>query len=137
VAIPFGTGVPYDLIVDTRSRLLKIQVKTGWFSNGSIIYKGERRIREANPYATRPYTESEVDYFAVYYPPSKSIFVVPFSVCNGRGNLRLESSRNGQQKLIKWANDFSWEKHIEELQSEASKVFRYVEPQFNSCDINI
>src|ERR1044071_8459455 len=30
VSIPFGTGASYDLVVDTATRLLKIQVKTAW-----------------------------------------------------------------------------------------------------------
>src|SRR5437016_187107 len=102
VSIPFGTGAPYDLIVDTSSRLCRIQIKTGWFSKGCIHYRGKRRMREAHPYATRPYTESEVDYFAVYYPASSSIYVVPFKVCDGDGCLRLDPAHNGQQKLIRW-----------------------------------
>lgn len=115
VSIPFGTGAPYDLVVDTGSRLCKIQVKTGWFRKGCIVYNGKRRMREAYPYATRPYMESEVDYFAIYYPPTESIYVVPFKICSGNGCLRLDPVHNGQQKLIRWARDFTWEKHIEEL----------------------
>jgi PD-(D/E)XK endonuclease len=115
VSIPFGTGAPYDLIVDTGSRLYKVQIKTGWFRQGCIIYRGDRRMREAHPYATRPYTETEVDYFAIYYPPVDSIFVVPFKVCGATGCLRLEPVLNGQQKHIRWARDFTWEKHMEQL----------------------
>jgi PD-(D/E)XK endonuclease len=37
VSIPFGGGVPYDLIVDTRARLLRIQVKTGRLRKGCIL----------------------------------------------------------------------------------------------------
>ena len=76
VSIPFGSGAPYDLIVDTGSRLYKIQVKTGWFHNGRILYRGKRRMREAFPYATRPYTELEVDFFAIHYPAAESIDII-------------------------------------------------------------
>ncbi len=115
VSIPFGTGAPYDLLVDTGSHLYKIQVKTGWRRKGCILYKGQRRMREASPYTTRPYTESEVDHFAIYYPLTNSIYVVPFRICGGNGCLRLEPVQNGQQKLIRWASDFTWAKHVEEL----------------------
>ncbi|MGB9179355.1 MAG: group I intron-associated PD-(D/E)XK endonuclease [Pyrinomonadaceae bacterium] len=115
VSVPFGTGAPYDLIVDNGSRLCKVQVKTGWFCKGCILYRGKRRVREAHPYASRPYTEKEVDYFAIYYPPADSIYVVPFKICGGDGCLRLDPTHNGQQKLIQWARDFTWVKHIEEL----------------------
>ena len=46
VSVPFGTGAPYDLVIDNGSRLCKVQVKTGWFRNGCIIYRGDRRVRK-------------------------------------------------------------------------------------------
>lgn len=115
VSVPFGSGAPYDLIVDTGLRLYKIQIKTGWLRKGCINYRGRRRVREAHPYATRPYTENEVDYFAIYYPATTSIYVVPFRTCHADGCLRLDPVQNGQQKFIRWAQDFSWENHIHEL----------------------
>ncbi len=115
VSVPFGTGAPYDLIVDAGPRLCKVQVKTGWLRNGCILFKGLRRVREAHPYAVRLYDESEVDYFAVYYPPTETVYVVPLKECNGGGCLRLAPAHNGQQKLIRWAIDFTWEKHLKEL----------------------
>jgi hypothetical protein len=74
-------------------------------------------VREANPHAARPYKETEVDYFAIYYPPTDLIYVVPFKMFAGTGCLRIDPVRNGQQKLIRWARDFTWAKHIEELTS--------------------
>lgn len=122
VSIPFGAGAPYDLIVDAGTGLYRIQVKTGWLRKGCILYKTQRRVREAHPYATRRYMESEVDYFAIYYPLTDSIYVVPFKMWSGSGCLRLDSVRNGQQKLIRWASDFTWEKHIEELTASFLKT---------------
>jgi PD-(D/E)XK endonuclease len=124
VSIPFGTGTPYDLMVDTGARVYKIQVKTGWYRKGCVIYRGRRRVREALPYRSRAYTEFEIDYFAIYYPPTDSIYVVPRAACGGSdGCLRLDPVLNGQQKLIRWAADYTWEKHIAELQPESSPAF--------------
>ena len=126
VSIPFGSGAPYDLMVDTGKRALRIQVKTGWYQKGCIKFRCMRRVREALPYKARAYDEDEVDYFAVYYPPNNSIYVVPRAVCGkGAGCLRLEPVLNGQQKLIRWARDYTWEKHIAELQSESLVVQDY------------
>lgn len=119
VSIPFGIGAPYDLVVDTGSRLYRVQVKPGWLRKGCIVYKGKRRMREAYPYATRPYTELEVDYFAIYYPQTESIYVVPYRICSGDGCLRLDPVQNGQQKLIRWASDFTWAEHVKELTEPA------------------
>lgn len=115
VSVPFGSGAPYDLIVDNSSGLYKIQVKTGWFHNGCILYNGKRRMREAAPYAERSYERSEVDYFAVYYPTTKSIYVVPFGACVGKGCLRIDPVHNSQQRSIRWAENFTWENHVSEL----------------------
>lgn len=30
VSTPYGDNDPYDLLVDTESRILKVQCKTGW-----------------------------------------------------------------------------------------------------------
>ncbi|MFL6275954.1 MAG: group I intron-associated PD-(D/E)XK endonuclease [Blastocatellia bacterium] len=125
VSIPFGSGAPYDLMVDTGQRALKIQVKTGWYQRGCILFRCMRRVRESSPYKARVYSEDEVDYFAVYYPPNDSIYVVPRAACGkGTGYLRIEPVLNGQQKFIRWARDYTWEKHISELQSESSSANR-------------
>jgi hypothetical protein len=119
VSIPFGSGAPYDLMVDTGKRALRIQVKTGWYRKGCILFRCMRRVREASPYKARIYSEDEVDYFAVYYPPNDSIYVVPRTVCGaGTGCLRIEPVLNGQRKLIRWSRDYTWEKHVAQLQSE-------------------
>ena len=47
VSIPFGSGAPYDLMVDTGKRALRIQVKTGWYQKGCILFRCVRRVREA------------------------------------------------------------------------------------------
>jgi PD-(D/E)XK endonuclease len=120
VSVPFGSGAPYDLIVDTGRRAYRIQVKTGWYRKGCIIFRGNRRVREALPYKARAYAENEVDFFAVYYPLLDSIYAVPRDACaGGFGCLRLDPVLNGQQKLIRWAADYTWEKHIADLRTES------------------
>jgi PD-(D/E)XK endonuclease len=76
------------------------------------------------PYRSRAYAEFEIDYFAIYYPPTDSIYVAPRAACGGSdGCLRLDPVLNGQQKLIRWAADFTCEKHIAELQPESPPAF--------------
>lgn len=118
VSLPFGGGAAYDLIVDTGTRLLKVQVKTGWQSNGGLLYKGQRRVKDATRNCMRQYRKDEVDFFAICFPATSSIYIVPFSEASGYGRLRIAPVMNGQQKLIRWAADFTWEKHIDYLRSE-------------------
>lgn len=43
VSVPFGPGASYDLLVDTGTNFLRVQVKTAWISRGVIKYKCLRR----------------------------------------------------------------------------------------------
>jgi PD-(D/E)XK endonuclease len=114
VSLPFGTGASYDLVVDAGTRLLKIQVKTAWVSNGCILYKSQRR-QPGTGLTRRAYKSGEVDYFAAYCPATEIIYVVPAEKHGVEGRLRLNPVRNGQAKLIRWAADYTWERHIKEL----------------------
>ena len=118
VSIPFGTGASYDLVVDAGARLIKIQVKTAWVSNGCVHYKSQRRQPGAG-LTRRPYRLGEVDYFAAYCPPTKTIYVVPAENHGFEGRLRLDPVKNGQSKMVKWAVDYLWEHHVEELKKYA------------------
>lgn len=119
VSIPFGNGCAYDLIVDAGARLLKVQVKTGWESHGCLTFKGRRRVRDSRSNGMRRYREGEVDFFAVYFPQASRLYAVPFGVIGVDGLLRLRPARNGQRKFIRWAEDFTWEKHLERLRGES------------------
>lgn len=117
VCIPFGTGACYDLVVDVGQRLFKIQIKTAWLKNGCVRYKSQRRQPGAG-LTRRPYKNGEVDFFAAYCPATQSIYVVPAENHGCEGRLRLNPVKNGQSKLVKWAADYAWEQHIEELRKK-------------------
>lgn len=118
VCIPFGTGGPYDLAVDTGTRIVKVQVKTATFERGCILCRTRRR--NANYDRTmRRYEKGEVDYFAIYCPQLNEIYGMPFEAVRASASLRIEPTINKQEKLIRWAKDFSWEKHIAELKGIA------------------
>ena len=114
VSIPFGTGASYDLIVDNGHSLFKIQVKTAWMSGGCVRYKSQRR-QPGRRLTRRPYRKGEVDYFAAYCPANKTIYAVLAENHGNEGRLRLDAVKNGQKKLVRWAADHSWVRHVEEL----------------------
>jgi hypothetical protein len=124
VSVPFGSGGAYDLIVDTGVRLLKVQVKTGWHRNGRLLYNGRRRIKDSHQNGMRRYRSGEVDVFVVYDPEADNLYVAPPTAMGVGGCLRLEPVLNGQQKFIRWARDYTWEKQIAELRSESLSANR-------------
>ncbi len=119
VSLPYGSGASYDLVVDTGSRLLKIQVKTAWINKGCIQYKSQRRQSGAG-LTRRPYRNGEADYFVAFCPANGNLYVVPAENHGVQGRLRINSVKNGQMKLIRWAVDFTWERHIAELRKECA-----------------
>lgn len=121
VSIPFGTGASYDLVVDAGGHLLKIQVKTAWLDGGCLRYHSQRR--RGGGYETRRlYRDGEADYFAVYCPQTDALYAVPTEMHRTEGRLRLTPAKNKQQKLIKYASDYSWEKHIEKIKGKMTQV---------------
>jgi hypothetical protein len=126
VSVPFGNGCAYDLVIDTGTRLYKVQVKTGWKRKGCLAYKGRRRIKDSSHDGMRSYRADEVDFFVIYFPPADAIYVMPSKVATGDRFLRLDPVLNGQHKLIRWAADYTWEEHVETLRESEFAPFMQI-----------
>jgi PD-(D/E)XK endonuclease len=120
VLLPFGGGAPYDLIVDTGIRLVKVQVKTGRLRNGCILFP-TLRFSGHNGKGRR-YISGEFDVFAVYCPDNEQIFIVPLGENPADGRLRCFDTRNNQQQKVRWAKDFAFDDHVKELRREVELV---------------
>lgn len=118
VCIPFGSGGPYDLAVDTGTRIVKVQVKTATFGKGCIQCRTRRRNANYNR-TMRRYEKGEVDYFAIYCPQLNELCGISFDAVKGTAWLRIEPTLNKQEKYIRWAKDYNWDKHIAELKKIA------------------
>ncbi len=133
VSIPFGTGASYDLVVDTGTFLCKIQVKTAWIKKDCVVYKSQRRQPGAG-LTRRKYKKGEVDYFAVYCPNMKTLYAISAEDHGVQGNLRLNPTKNGQSKFIRWAADYSWENHIKELKNKYTRQESNLRPSVPETD---
>jgi len=103
VSIPFGSGQPYDLVVDLGGwDLLKVQCKTGWLNKSCIAFNARSTDHGQG---RRPY-HGLAHIFAVYFPPTRSVYLVPLDVAGHHGWLRLEPTRNNQRKGIWFAANF-------------------------------
>lgn len=118
VSLPFGGGAAYDLVVDTGARLVRVQVKTGKFDSGCVLYN-VRRHRGSRYNAFSRYHADELDVFAIWCPDNEQLYAVPVEhSLTVEGRLRLAETLNLQAKKIKWAHVFAWEAHITALRSE-------------------
>ncbi len=104
VAVPFGEGQPYDLIVDLGDRdFLRVQCKRAWPLQGCVVFNARSTDHGRGP---RPYI-GLADIFGVYFPPTEAVYLVPIeAVASFEGRLRLEPTRNHQKRLIRFASEF-------------------------------
>jgi hypothetical protein len=109
VSIPFGENVRYDLITDDGHRLARVQCKTGRLRQGAVLFNVcscyGHHLRPGE--ARRDY-QGQVDYFVVYCPDTKGVYLVPIDdlPVTNQASLRVEPSRNGQQVGIRNAADY-------------------------------
>jgi len=100
VALPFGGGHAYDLVVDLNPGFVRVQCKSGRRGKGVLRFNscstdhGSGRM----PYA------GLADFFGVYFSPTKQTFLVPvIGAPEYVVSLRLEPALNNQQNGIRRA----------------------------------
>jgi hypothetical protein len=102
VLIPFGEGLPYDLVVAIDDAYLRVQCKTAWPSRGCLIF---------NAYATdhghgQGSYVGRADIFGVYFPVIRSVYLVPVAEVRDKARLRLEPTRNNQRERVRFAAQY-------------------------------
>ena len=114
VSKPLFDNARYDFIADTGKKLLRIQIKTSAWNEDhtAFTFNGYSQHSTGNGNKRMKYTDKEIDFFMTekdnlfyLYPAEKEGFA---SKC-----LRVECKQN--QKQIKWAKDYLFEKVIEDF----------------------
>jgi hypothetical protein len=113
VLTPNGYMHRYDLVIeDAEGKFWRVQCKTAWLSkdgatlrfNGySLLMKGQKGRSESK----RMDYANDVDYFAVYSPDTRKVYLLPIThVKNTENCLRLIPTGNNQEKNVRWAADY-------------------------------
>lgn len=107
VSIPWGDNDRYDMIVDMNGHLVKIQCKTARDGVGGIEFSTVSSSTHRTAGKKRNY-KGQVDYFAVYSSTTFMVYLIPISDISHGGSmkLRIEPTRNNQEKRINWAKDY-------------------------------
>jgi PD-(D/E)XK endonuclease len=74
LALPYGHVRPYDFIVESGRNLWRVQVKTVAYVRAGLYYTS---IRRRNHRKMESYTESEIDFVAVYIVPEETWYILP------------------------------------------------------------
>jgi len=106
VLVPWGVNQRYDLVLDMDGKFLRAQCKTGRLRNGVIKYSTRSTRVNTRETFWRDYV-GEVELFLVYCPETDRIYAVPVDEAPvAEGYLRVDPTRNGQERLIRWARDY-------------------------------
>lgn len=104
VLVPFGENTRYDLVIDDGVKLAKVQCKTGRLRKGAVIWSMCSNYgHHSNPRLVHRDYQGQVDYFAVFCPETRGVYLIPMNDLPMRrqGNLRVVPSKNNQNKLIR------------------------------------
>lgn len=103
VLLPFGSGQPYDLVVELGSSMLRVQCKRAWPSHGCVVFNA----RSTDHGRGRRSYVGLADIFGVYFPPTSSVYLVPIdAITASKGWLRLGPTRNNQRKGVRFAAEY-------------------------------
>lgn len=101
VLIPVGDRLPYDLVIDTGLRLLKIQVKSAWFDDKKENWVVDNRRTKTNRRSMirSPYDVGDFDFAVLYIGRLQVFYVMPSTIFNGYGSeIHLVESDKRQRK---------------------------------------
>jgi hypothetical protein len=107
VLIPFGEGLPYDLLVDLGRRYLRVQCKCSRLYEGCVQFNS---CSTDHGLGRRDY-RGRADVFGVYFPPTRDVFIVPVAEAATRSTrLRLEATLNNQKARVHMASEYAIER---------------------------
>ena len=114
---PISDGERYELILDLRPPLLRVQCKWARLSAEVVIVRCYSCRRSASGMVVRPYTADEADAIAAYCPDTDRCYLLSPDVFDGRRavQLRIVPSRNNQRLGVNWADDFAFEARMAAL----------------------
>jgi hypothetical protein len=114
VALPFGGWCPFDVVVVSpdNGALLRWQVKSGRIRKGCVQFN---TCSTDHGHGRQDY-RGRADHIAVHVPRHPEIYVVPVDEFPSfTGALRLEPTRNNQQKGVRFASDYTLEAWVNAL----------------------
>jgi hypothetical protein len=105
---PLTDGERYDLILDLRPQLLRVQCKWATRYDDVVIVRCYSARRTATGLVRRPYSVEEIDAIGAYCLELETCYLVPIELMIGQETLqlRLRPTRNNQRLRIRWAREF-------------------------------
>lgn len=128
VAVPFGDNERYDIIVEWKGQLYRVQVKTGRLSDGCVHFHGKSSHTNSTGNVYKTY-DDDTDYFAVYCHELEQLYVIGEQEFDTDMRLRV-AEPEVEQPSINWADDYEiderWppEEDVAPVASQTDSVIR-------------
>jgi hypothetical protein len=106
---PYGGNQRYDLVIeDADGQFWRVQCKTGRIDEGETVLKFNTSISNVTGKNRQPRNyRGQCDFFAVYNEKLNKVYLIPVDqVGITIASLRLVSSKNNQDKYLRWAKDY-------------------------------
>lgn len=96
VSQPLVQDTRYDLIVDVKHKLIRLQVKTARKNSkntgNSIIFNCRSTTNNVRECKQRYYSSDDVDFFATYW--DNEVFLIPVNECSAEKTIWLEKPKS-------------------------------------------
>jgi hypothetical protein len=109
IFVPIGENTRCDLVIDDGTRLKRVQCKTGRLRKGAVRFSAcSNYAHHTKPRAAQRDYLGEIEYFAVYCPETKGVYLVPIADVQVRrwGALRVDPPLNFQVRGIRLASKY-------------------------------
>lgn len=96
---PVGDRLPYDLAMDVKGKLIKLQVKSAWFYRGA--YKVDSRMTKTNrrKMLRKRYNEKDFDFAIIYISDLNVFYIMPQSIFSSyKSEISLVETTKRQHK---------------------------------------
>ena len=110
VSFPITHNSQYDLIVDNKGKLSRIQIKRAYIHSkkrGNTLCVETRRILVKhsgdNKTVTRKYSKDSYDFLIAHYPKNDEFWILPFNVCDKYAAQIYLTTRKNEQYRQKWS----------------------------------
>jgi hypothetical protein len=109
VSTPFGNNERYDMVIESPTgSLLRTQVKTGWFSGGTIRVKGHSQHTNSTGNTYELYDSDDIDYFLAYCHELETMCWIEESAFGSSIHLRVDEPEQVKPS-INWAADYEFD----------------------------
>jgi hypothetical protein len=110
ILTPYGQMHRYDLVIeDADGKFWRVQVKTGRLNEDQSVILFNAASSDNRSAKTRGWRNyrGRCEYFAVFVEALNKVYFIPVNdVGMAKGTLRLTSSKNKQEKNVRWAKDY-------------------------------